>query len=132
MKFNNTKNGAHTTVNHEGAKAYSMSNELELYSLVCTSIFENKFYEKNADAKTRMQDLVAKCDHKFVAKLAVYAREKMYLRSMPIALTVELAKIHNGDKLVSNLTSRVIQRADEINELLSYYQVANPKKGRKQ
>ena len=60
-----------------------------------------------------------------MAKLAVYVREKMHLRSIPLVLTVELAKQHNGDGLVSKLTNRVVQRADEITELLAYYAMAN-------
>ena len=61
----------------------------------------------------------------FVAKLAIYSREQMYLRSIPLVLVAELAKVHSGDDLISRLTERVIQRADEITELLAYYQYAN-------
>ena len=49
----------------------------------------------------------------------------MYLRSIPLVITVELAKIHRGDDLISRLTQRVIQRADEITEILAYYQASN-------
>ena len=70
-------------------------------------------------------------DPYFVAQLAVYARQKMYLRSIPIVLAVELSKIHSGDNLVSRTVNGVIQRADEITELLAYYQVANKRVGAK-
>jgi len=66
-----------------------------------------------------------------VAQLAVYAREQMHLRTVPLVLAVELAKLHNGDNLVSWLVARVVQRADEITELLAYYQLANERKGTK-
>jgi 60 kDa SS-A/Ro ribonucleoprotein len=44
---------------------------------------------------------------------------------VPLVLAVELAKQHNGDKLVSALVSRIVQRADEITELLAYYAQSN-------
>ena len=74
---------------------------------------------------TKLQKLIAKSDPAFVAQLAVYTREQMYLRSVPLVLAVELAKIHQGDDLLSRLVARIVQRADEITELLAYYQLAN-------
>jgi hypothetical protein len=64
-----------------------------------------------------------------VAKLAIYAREKMYLRSVPLVLVTELSKIHNGDSIVRHATNGVIKRADEITEILAYYQHSNNRKG---
>jgi 60 kDa SS-A/Ro ribonucleoprotein len=49
----------------------------------------------------------------------------MHLRSVPLVLAVELARHHQGDDLVSRLTERVVQRADEITELLAFYSQAN-------
>ena len=41
-------------------------------------------------------------------------------------MAVELSKhAHGGDGLVGDLTSRIVQRADEITELLAYYSIAN-------
>ena len=127
-KFNKKSAGSSVTVNHEGAKAYKLSDEMELYSAVVTASLDNKFYESNDHRVERVQNLIAKCNPEFVAKLAVYAREKMYLRTMPLVLAVELAKIHSGDNLVSKMTNRIVQRADELTEILAYYQKANPRK----
>ncbi|MCU0446932.1 MAG: TROVE domain-containing protein [Microscillaceae bacterium] len=124
MKFN-TKTQGNETTNYAGAKAYKMNVAMELYATVVTSALSDNFYEKTGDRLTRLRELIAKNDPVFVAKLAVYAREKMYLRSIPLVLAVELAKIHNGDNLISRMVARVIQRADEITELLAYYQLAN-------
>jgi hypothetical protein len=44
---------------------------------------------------------------------------------VPLVLTIELAKQHNGDGLVSALTARIVKRADEITELLAYYAQSN-------
>lgn len=124
MKFNLTSN-AKETVNYEGAPAFALSKELELYTAVATAGLSDQFYEKESDKLQRIIQLIAKNDAAFVAKLAVYAREQLYLRSIPLVLTVELAKLHRGNGLVRKLTARIIQRADEITELLAYYAVAN-------
>ncbi len=49
----------------------------------------------------------------------------MYLRSIPLVLTTELVKQVSGTDLVSRTVDGVVQRADEITELLAYYQLAN-------
>ena len=117
------------TENHEGGMAFHQSKEMALYSLVCTMGLGSKFYEGEDEQMYRLRYLIKANDPMFVAKLAVYAREKMYLRSIPLVITVELAKIHRGDDLISRLTQRVIQRADEITEILAYYQAANERAG---
>lgn len=131
MKFNTRTSGAATVQNHEGAKAWSLSKELELYSAVVTTTLSDKFYEAGGERLKRIRTLVREVDPQFVAKLAVYARESMYLRSVPLVLAVELARIHQGDDLVSRLVGRVIQRADEITEILALYQHANERKSLK-
>jgi len=125
-KFNQSSNvNTNKTVNHEGVTAYSLSNEMELYTLVCTSNVSDKFYTSSNETLHRLRRLVQEVDTKFTAKLAIYAREQMYLRSIPLVLVVELAKVHSGDNLVSETIKRVVVRADEITELLAYYQSAN-------
>jgi len=124
-KFNENTKEKDVVENHEGAVAYSLSPEMELYSAVVTSSLSNKFYESENETLERIKGLIKKVSPEFVGKLAVYAREQMYLRSIPLVLTTELAKIHNGDNLVSKIVQRVVKRADEITELLSYYALAN-------
>jgi len=132
-RFNKRTKGSNTTVNYEGAKAYKLSPEMELYTAVCTSTLSPQFYVPDTEKTLkRIRDLISKVSPTFVAKLAIYAREKMYLRSIPLVLTVELAKMGvSRQGLLSNLTYRVIQRADEITELLSYYVKANDRTGTK-
>lgn len=122
MRFNCTTRQSSVVPNHEGAKAYSLTPELDLYAAVVTTALADKFYESADTRLERIRSLVAVCDPVFVAKLAIYAREQMYLRSIPVVLVAELARIHSGDSLVSKTVARVVQRADEITELLAYYQ----------
>jgi hypothetical protein len=118
-------------LNYEQAPAYQLFSEWDLYATVVTSNFSNTFYETMPQRLKRLRELIEENDPSFVASLAVYAREEMNLRSIPLILTVELAKRHTGDSLLSRLTARVIQRADEIMELLAYYQLANEREGEK-
>ncbi|MDR1980991.1 MAG: TROVE domain-containing protein [Tannerellaceae bacterium] len=118
-------------LNYEQAPAYQLSHEWDLYATVVTSNFSHTFYEAMPQRLERLRELIEENDPQFVAHLAVYAREEMNLRSIPLILTVELAKIHIGDLLLSRLTARVIQRADEITELLAYYQLANGREKKK-
>ncbi len=131
MKFNNRASTTNQTINNEGAKAYKMSPEVELYTAVVTSSLSNKFYESSEKRIQRIKLLMRRVSPEFIAKLAIYAREEMYLRSIPLVLTVELARIHSGDSLVKNTVARVVKRADEITELLAYYQLANSRTGLK-
>jgi hypothetical protein len=131
MKFNFI-NKAKQVVNHESAPAFALTKELELYTAVATAGLSDQFYEKEGNKLQRIIKLIVKSDAAFVAKLAVYVREQMYLRSIPLVLTVELAKLHRGDDLVCKLATRVVQRADEITELLAYYAVANQRNDVKQ
>jgi len=135
MKFNIFNRAKHAktpnTINHEGAKAYTFTPEMELYAAVVNSTLEKTTYESAQKRHARIIALIQKVDPVFVAKLASYARKNMYLRTIPIVLAVELAKIHRGDDLVSKTINGVILRADEITELLAYYQKANHRTGEK-
>lgn len=125
MNYNSILRGNRVR-NYEGAQAYQLSPELELYSAVVTASLSNLFYEKQDDRVDRISTLVGKVAPEFVAQLAVYTRNVMNLRSIPLLLVVELAKVHSGDDLVSRTVAKVVQRADEIMELLMCYQWRNP------
>ena len=122
--------GAQVT-NYEGAKAFAMTPEMELYTAVVTWSLNDSFYEKNEERLTRLRALMYNCNPEFVGKLAVYARTKMHMRSVPLVLVTELANLHSGDNLVARVTDGVIGRADEITELLACYELMNKRTGTK-
>ncbi len=127
-KFNTTNKGSTQTLNHESGEAFTLSPKVELYSAAVTTFLSDKLYEKETETLDRIKKLVKEIgttDPEFVAKLAVYAREQMHLRTLPLVLLVELAKVHSGDTLVSRAIARVVSRADEIPELLAYYAKTN-------
>ncbi|MBE9600540.1 TROVE domain-containing protein [Pedobacter sp. MC2016-24] len=125
MKFNlfNTKN--QVSRNYENAVAYTMSPEMELYTAVVTTGLNDSFYESDKLRLERIKLLIAQCDATFTAKLAVYARTEMHLRSVPMLLCVELAKKASGNALLGKTVNKVVLRADEITELLACYQLFN-------
>ena len=114
MKYNSNARSSAICANYEGEKSYVMSLELELYTAVVTSSMDRSFYETKDSREARMVRLLQKVDPVFVN-----------LRSIPLFLLVELAKIHNGDSLVSSAVSKTVLRADEITELLACYQWRN-------
>ena len=124
-KFNTIIKEQPATLNHEDAEAFRLSAEMELYTAVVTTSLSNNFYETANERIERIANLVGKCDARFVAQLAIYARREMNMRSVPLLLIVELAKHHSGDDLVSRTIEKVILRADEIMELLHCYQWRN-------
>ncbi|XZF14539.1 TROVE domain-containing protein [Chitinophagaceae bacterium MMS25-I14] len=125
MKFNYTLKGKNAVVNHEGAKAYQLSPEMELYAAIATTMLSDATYESADKRLQRITSLMTKVKPEFAAKLAVYARKQMNLRTAPVVLATELAKVHQGDSLVSKTVQHIVQRPDEITELLAYYQVTN-------
>ena len=118
-----------TTFTHEGAPAFAKAYEMELYQATLTTLFgESTFYEGSNERGKRLEQLIRRCVEKgeseFVAKLAVYAREQMHLRSIPIFLVVTLAKVLReveGAEFnkIRAVTARVIQRADELREMFA-------------
>jgi len=60
-------------------------------------------------------------DPEFVLKLASYARNEMYVRSIPMVLLVEACKYPKMKKYVRQYAPYIIRRVDEITESLAYY-----------
>ena len=125
MNYNSMIKEKETVKNYEGEKAYAMTPEMELYTAVVTCALSDNFYESKDNRMERIASLIRQVDPEFVAKLAVYTRTNMNLRSIPMFLIVELAKIHNGDSLVKRTIEKTVLRADEIMELLMCYQLRN-------
>ena len=126
MNYNSMLKEMKTEKNYEGSRAYAMTPELELYSAVVTASLSDTCYEKQDERVNRIAQLIGKVSPEFVARLAVYTRTEMHLRSIPLLLLVEMAKVHNGDNLVARAVEKTVLRADEIMELLMCYQWRNP------
>lgn len=112
-------------MNKEGGLSFSVDPLTELYTRVATCLVgEPKFYESAefADQELiRATHEVLATHPEFVLQLAVYCREKMHLRSVPLVLCAEYANIAPGTvPNARKYISRVIQRPDEISEIIAY------------
>lgn len=120
------------TTNYEGALAFKLDPLTELYlRAASTLVGEPKFYTKAKDSDNdliRAVRKVAKIDPKFILQLAVYCREQLHLRSVPMMLIAEFANDSNCVGKVPHArkyVSRTIQRADELTELIGYQLMRN-------
>jgi len=126
MKFNKKTKSQNKTVNYEGATSYKIDEKSELISRVlCSLVGEEKFYISGEDSNKELIDLlkrVADKDPEFCLKLAAYARNEFYLRSVPQLILVEMAN-HlklKGTGLIREYAPYIIKRADEITECMAY------------
>ena len=111
--------------NYEGGLSFSVDQLTELYMKAATCLVgEPKFYESTGFADQALiatAHKVLATDPEFVLQLAVYCREEMRLRSVPLVLCAEYANMEPGTvPNARKYISRVIQRADELTEILAY------------
>ena len=72
------------TRNAAGGLAYAMTPEAALAQLACTGTFNDTFYGKAVDQLEGIRKAADQCSPEFVAKCAVYAREKGYMKQRPL------------------------------------------------
>lgn len=83
---------ATNTVNAAGGAAYKMSDKHALAQLAATGCFGSTFYIDETTQLETVKKLVANVEPEFIAKVAIYAREKGYMKDMPAFLAATLAK----------------------------------------
>ena len=107
---------------HEGARARRSTPEEELRrSLMNCLLWEDQFYEDGVSIAERMAKLVLAVARETAAALAVEAREVMNLRHAPLLIVREMARYPSHRGLVAETLARIIQRPDEMAELLAIY-----------
>lgn len=99
------------------SKVITPDAKLQRLVLACM-LWESTFYLDGQTAAELIKETVAKANPKFVADLAVKARNEFKLRHVPLLLIRELARI---GKLKAETVDAVIQRPDEMSELLAIY-----------
>lgn len=113
---------------HEGARAARMTQVQALRrSVMSCMLWENEFYENGVAIADRIKALSSAISPSELASIAIEAREVAKLRHVPLLLLTNLIKTGSGSSLVSETISKVIQRADELSELLSLYWKVNGK-----
>lgn len=77
--------------NAEGANAYAFEAKHALAQLAATGCLSNTFYADGASQLDAVRALAAQVEPAFVAKTAVYARERGAMKDMPAVLLAVLA-----------------------------------------
>lgn len=118
-KLNRPRPGALT---HEEARAYTVSPEATLRrSVMACLLWEDQFYEAGESIADRIAKLVPQVPAEKVAGIAIEARERMNLRHVPLLLACEMAKHETHRGAVEEVVARIVQRPDELTELLAIY-----------
>lgn len=109
---------------HEGAPARRISAEERLVrSVNACLLWEDSFYESGASIADRIREGVHAVHPKFASELAISAREEMNLRHAPLLIARELVRHPHVSRsnYAARTIERVIQRADELAEIVSIY-----------
>jgi hypothetical protein len=106
----------------EGARGRRFTPEMELKrALMNCLLWEDQFYEDGVAIADRIATLVPRVEPARVAALAVEARAQMKLRHAPLLVVREMARHEKHRVLVADTLASVIQRPDEMTELLAIY-----------
>jgi 60 kDa SS-A/Ro ribonucleoprotein len=110
------------TVNLAGGEAYKQTPKTELVSLLLTNMVKDQFYRPTEDTLARMRELIGGIkDKKFIAKALIYARRECGMRSITHVGAAELAQYASGQEWGARFYNRVINRVDDISEIVAYW-----------
>lgn len=117
MKINQAVKPIYT---YEGAKAKHISTEDQLKrSVLSCLLWERGAYESGQSVVDRISALSDQCSPEFIAQLAIDARTTYKLRHAPLLLLLSLIK--RGGKITEDTIYHVINRPDEMPELVAMY-----------
>jgi 60 kDa SS-A/Ro ribonucleoprotein len=106
------------TTNRGGGIAYSVTAEHALAQLACTGTFNDSFYGTGTDQLAGIRKAADQCSPDFIAKTALYAREKGYMKDMPAALAVMLSKADPA--LLDKIFDRVIDNGKQVRNYVQF------------
>ncbi len=79
--------------NEAGGRAYALAPKHALAQVAATGCFGDAYYATAENQLAQLKTLIDQVDDNlFLAKLAVYARERAFMKDMPAALLVVLSK----------------------------------------
>ena len=98
---------ANRHANEAGGRAYKFTPKHALAQMAATGCFNGVYYASAESQLDEMRKLIDQVDDNvFLAKLAVYARERAYMKDMPAALLVVLSK--RDTELMHRVFDRVV------------------------
>lgn len=118
-RINVPRNNIYT---HPGAKACHINPEQQLRrSVMSCLLWEKEFYEDGENITSRIKKIIPEVQPEKVAQIAIDARNKSYLRHVPLFICSVMAGLNTHKYLVANTLAEVIQRPDELTEFLAIY-----------
>jgi len=121
MKLNFSLKARRTDEQYARVRVWTTDKQWELYEALLSAHLYESFYHQPAEQLAVIRKLIRDNDPLFVARLAVYFREQLQLRTLSFVLTAELAEVCKDKALIGMLVGRVIQQASEIPAWLDSY-----------
>ena len=129
MARSNVATPAAPVYTHGGGKAVAGLTPIQKLrrSVMSCMLFEDEFYEDGQSIAARIHEYAAQVKPEELAELAVEVRTDGNLRHVPLLLLTALIKTDSGrqDGLVAATINKVVQRPDELGELLAIYKKVN-------
>src|SRR5215510_7152363 len=100
---------ATNAINEERAPAYKLSPKHQLAQYAATGCLNTTFYATANEQLAQVLELCAEVDAEFVAKTAVFCRERGFMKDMPALLTASLSI--KDRELLARIFPRVIDNA---------------------
>lgn len=113
-----TRLTAADTCNEAGGIAYTLTPKQQLAQLAATGCLNSTYYTDAQDQLEQVLELAENLDAEFIAKTAVYARQKGFMKDMPALLLAVLAQ-----KDVNMLARVFDQVADNGKMLRNFAQI---------
>src|SRR5499426_581716 len=96
-------------INEERAPAYALSSEAQLAQYAATGCLNTTFYATADEQLAKVLELCAGIDAEFIAKTAVFCRERGFMKDMPALLCAVLSM--KDCQLLNAVFPRVIDNA---------------------
>ncbi|HDM36408.1 MAG TPA: TROVE domain-containing protein [Candidatus Syntrophoarchaeum butanivorans] len=104
-------------LNREGFPAYERTVEEDVLAVLTTGSTANLFYARATENVKEMLDVLRKCeDLEFLAKAVIYAREKGFTRTLPIAGLVEISR--RDPALFRKIADRICQNPHDWQQFI--------------
>ena len=107
------------TRNEAGGRAYTLAPKHALAQLAATGCFNGTYYAQADEQLATLKTLVDQVtDNAFLAKLAVYSRERAMMKDMPVALLLALSK--RDPALFRKVFDRVVDNGRTLRTLVQF------------
>jgi 60 kDa SS-A/Ro ribonucleoprotein len=107
------------TGNEAGGRAYQFTPKHALAQLAATGCFNGAYYAEAEEQLATLKTLIDQMDdNSFLAKLAVYSRQRAMMKDMPVALLLALSK--RDTRLFHQVFDRVVDNGRTLRTLVQF------------